>query len=259
MQNFGQINETFKNILADSIITKDEKGKKMFKSYVKALKENSTLRTQYNIFNKLENKTNVANEGERSKMFITECISLLENVGKDKVSKVNNKLIKHLTKNGYKLYADDYELKSLHEHITNAAYLERNTKNVNTVIESKLFLKNYSKVLVEREELVVEPYSNKMLIPLLERKFNTKYANITELEKKIIRLSINSTDEAKEELYSATIRECIDLVDVQLTECTIEQKNTLLQVKDKLLRSKFNTDNFVSEMSKINYLKTTLN
>tara|TARA_R110000851_G_scaffold196444_1_gene347335 strand:- start:5011 stop:5790 length:780 start_codon:yes stop_codon:yes gene_type:complete len=259
MQNFGQINETFKNILVDSIITKDEKGKKVFKGYVKALKENSTLKTQYNIFSKLENKVNEESEDERNEMFITECISLLENVGSDTIVKVNNNLVKYLTKNGYELYAGDYEFKSLHEHITNTAYLERNTKNVNAVIESKLFLKNYSKVLVESEEVEVEPYSNKMLIPLLEKKFNDKYANISELEKKVIRLSINGTDEAKEELYNSTIRECIDLVDVQLIKCTIEQKNTLLQVKDKLLRSKFSTDGFTSEMSKISYLKTTLN
>jgi len=259
MQNFGQINETFKNILADSIITKDKRGKKVFKGYVKALKENSTLRTQYKIFDKLENKLGVVGEKEQREMFDAECISLLENLGKDKVNKINNKLIKYLTKNGYKLYTGDYDLKSLHEHITKAAYLERNTKNVNAVIESKLFIKKYYKPSFDDSPREVEPYSNKMLIPLLEKKFNTKYANITELEKKIIRLSINSTDEAKEELYGATIRECIDLVDVQLTECTIEQKNTLLQVKDKLLRSKFNTDSFASEMSKINYLKTTLN
>ena len=50
-----------------------------------------------------------------------------------------------------------------------------------------------------------------------------------------------------------------DLIDNQLKECTIEQKDTLLQVKDKLLRSKFNSDTFASEMSKINYLRTTLN
>ncbi len=49
------------------------------------------------------------------------------------------------------------------------------------------------------------------------------------------------------------------MVDVQLTDCTIEQKNTLLRVKDKLLRSEFSSNNFASEMSKINYLKTTLN
>ena len=50
----------------------------------------------------------------------------------------------------------------------------------------------------------------------------------------------------------------MDLIDVQLNECTIDEKNTLLQVKDKLLRYQYNSDNFTSEMSKINYLKTTL-
>jgi hypothetical protein len=259
MQNFGQINETFKNILVDSIITKDKKGKRVFKSYVKALKENSVLRTQYNIFNKLENKINVVNETERSNMLVDECISMLENLGEAKVTKINNKLIKYLNENGYKIYDAEYDFKSLHEHITNVAFLERNTKNVNTVIESKLFLKNHSNLVEQKEQREVEPYINKMLIPLLENKFNDKFSNISELEKKIFKLTINGTDEAKEELYGETIHECIDLVDNQLKECSIEQKDTLLQVKDKLLRQKFNTETFTAEMSKINYLKTTLN
>ena len=73
-----------------------------------------------------------------------------------------------------------------------------------------------------------------------------------------IKLSVNGSDSDKKELYNETIIECVDLIDVQLNECTIDEKNTLLQVKDKLLRYQYNSDNFTSEMSKINYLKTTL-
>ena len=259
MQNFGQINETFKNILVDSIITKDEKGKKVFKAYIKALKENKILKTQYAVYQKLENKVSIGGEEERSTIFIDECISMLQNLGRDNIVETNRKLVNFLKKNGYKVYTDEYDFKSLHEHINNVAFLERNTKNVNTIVESKIFIKNYSNLVEKKEHKIVEPYSNKMLIPLLKNKFNEKYANLSELEKKVIRLSINGTDDDKKVLYSGTIKECVDLVNEQLKECSIEQKDTLLQVKDKLLRYNFNSDNFASEMSEMNYLKTTLN
>jgi len=168
-------------------------------------------------------------------------------------------LVNFLKKNGYKVYADEYDFKSLHEHINNVAFLERNVKNVNTIVESKMFIKSFSNLTEKKEYKVVEPYSNKMLLPLLKNKFNEKYANLSELEKKVIKLSINGTDSDKKELYSGTIKECVALVNEQLKECSINQKDTLLQVKDKLLRYNFNLDNFESEMSEMNYLKTTLN
>lgn len=259
MQNFGQINETFKNILVDSIITKDDNGKKIFKAYVKALKENSVLRTQYDVYNKLESKVNEENQPEHNAMFVDECISVLQKLGKDKINETNNNLVKFLKKYGYDVYGDDYEFKTLHEHIINAAFLERNAKNVNKVIESKLFLKEHSKVTENVSVKEIEPYSNKMLVPLIKKKFNDKYANLTELQKKVIKLSINGTDDAKKEIYTTTIKECVELVNSQLQECTIEQKDTLLQVKDKLLRYEFESDKFASDMSEMDYLKTTLN
>ena len=257
MQNFGQINETFKNILVDSIITKDKKGKKVFKAYVKALKENIILKTQYAVYQKLENKVNVGEE-ERSAIFVDECISMLQKLGRDNIVETNNKLVTFLKKNGYKISVDEYDFKTLHEHINKIAFLERNTKNVNSIVESKIFIKNYSNLVEKKEVNSVEPYSNKMLLPLMKNKFNEKYANLTELEKRVIKLSINGTDGEKKELHAGTIRECVDLVNEQLKDCSIEQKNTLLQVKDKLLRYTFISENFTSEMSEMSYLKTTL-
>ena len=259
MQNFGKINETFKNILVDSIITKDDNGKKTFKAYVKALKENYILRTQYDVYNKLENKVNEVNQPEHNAMFVDECISVLQNLGKDNIEKTNNDLIKFLEKKGYSVFNEEYEFKKLHEHINKVAFLERNAKNVNTVIESKLFLKEHSKSAIAVDVREVEPYSNKMLLPLIKKKFNDKYANLTELQKRVIKLSLNGNDEDKKELYTTTIKECVDLVNTQLKECTIQQKDTLLQVKDKLLRYEFESDKFASDMSEMDYLKTTLN
>jgi hypothetical protein len=260
MQNFGQINETFKNIFLDSLIAKDGKGKKIFKSYVKFIKENSILKSQYEVYHRLENKVNIEGDMERSSMYVDECISMLTKLGRDAVNETNNKLVKYLKKNDYKIYTDEYDFKSLHEHINNVAFLERNTKNVNTVVESKLFLKDFSNINETTETQEVEPYANKLLIPLMKNKFNEKYGvNLSELEKKIFSLSVKGTDEERQELYTTTINECVDLVNVQLKECSIEQKDTLLQVKDKLLRSKYDTETFAAEMSNINYLKTTLN
>ena len=73
-------------------------------------------------------------------------------------------------------------------------------------------------------------------------KVNEKYENLSESEKTLIRTLLESTDEEKKELYSTMVRECIDLIDVELKECDLERKDKLLKVKDKLLNNKQEID-----------------
>ena len=56
MNNFGKIKDTFNLILSESIIKKDNKGKKIFISYLKELKENKTLKSQFLLYKNLSDK-----------------------------------------------------------------------------------------------------------------------------------------------------------------------------------------------------------
>ena len=48
--NFGQIKDVYNEILAESISSGDKKKKGVFKTYVKALKENEILKSQFFIY-----------------------------------------------------------------------------------------------------------------------------------------------------------------------------------------------------------------
>ena len=65
---------------------------------------------------------------------------------------------------------------------------------------------------------------------LAVNKFNSRYENITEEEKKIIKNVLNGNDEEKEKTYSSLKNECIDIIDNRLSE------NADLDLKDKLLK-----------------------
>ena len=255
MQNFGKINETFKSIFLESRLSNDNKGTKLFKKYFKALKENKIFKTQYKIYNKLENKSE-----EDSGIFIDECISVLNGLGKENIIKENNKLVKFIEKNGYEINDEDYEFKDLHEHINNLLVLNKNTKNLNSIIESKVFLTKFKtepKVISENTE--IEVYTNKLLLPLIEAKFNEKFGNLlSESEKKVLKIMVGKDSEGKENLHNEYIRECIDLTNKNLKECDIDEKDALLQVKDRLLRMDYSEDNFVSEINKLLSLKNEL-
>jgi hypothetical protein len=99
-----------------------------------------------------------------------------------------------------------------------------------------------------------------MLSSILVQKYNEKYSELTETEKNVIKVLIESTDEEKIELYTKITRECIDLIDNKLTESDLDAKDKLLRVKDKLLRNKVElNEDFSKNISKLVDLKLTLN
>ena len=258
MQNFGIINETFKNILADSIVSKDEKGKRVFKQYVKTLKENRVFRTQYNIYNKLENK--VEEDKFKSAEYIKESIKVLEGLGKKAILGENAKLVAYLTKFGYKISKENYPHKKLHESIHSLTVGKRSSKNLDSLIESTFYINEHintnTKTVITEANTFHHPSA---LGEELVKKFNERYKDkLDETETKVFKVVTRGTEKDRQELYSSMTLECIDLVNGQLIECNIDEKDKLLQVKDKLLRFKYNKENFVSEISKIVNLRGKL-
>ena len=65
-------------------------------------------------------------------------------------------------------------------------------------------------------------------------------------EKEILKSLIDSTEETKKEVYTKTLRECIDLVNESLKISDSQTKEKLLNVKDRLLNdtSEINEDYF---------------
>jgi len=257
MQNFGIINETFKNIFADSVRDKDNKGKKVFKAYFKTLKESNVLRAQYHIYNKLESMVEV--DSFKSNNYVKEAIDVLKGLGKDNIISENNKLVNYLTKHGYEVIKEDYDKKELHKNINTLATKDKTSSNIDKLLESTYFISDYinnNKVVVKAE--TPEIFKSDMVLEAAQDKFNDKFSEINEGEFNIVKLIIAKDVEGQQKVYTETIGECIDLVNEQLSECTIDEKDTLLQVKDRLLRYNYSEDNFVSEITKIIALKGDL-
>jgi menaquinone-dependent protoporphyrinogen IX oxidase len=76
MENFGNIKDTFKQLMIESIINKDEKGKKLFNKFLKTIKENKTLKEQYLIYSNLQNRK--FDDSSEAKEYIKENISLIK-------------------------------------------------------------------------------------------------------------------------------------------------------------------------------------
>ena len=247
MSNFGNIKDTFKNLVIESTIKKDDKGKKLFSKFLKTIKENETLKNQYLIYSNLQN-TKFDDKTEAIE-FVKENISLLGGLDKEHINKGNEFFLKVLK--GNKIVKENQEFYNKVTYLVNTKKTPSNIKKINESIS------HIVRVMLEKEdveEVVTESLDlpPSVLTKLAVNKFNSRYSNISESEKEIIKTVLNGSNEDKEEIFNKLKRECIDTINNKLNESSdLDLKDKLLKVKDKLLNTDFSLDNFNTDISKI--------
>jgi len=247
MNNFGNIKDTFKNLVIESTIKKDNKGKKLFSKFLKTIKENQTLKDQYLIYSNLQNSK--FDDGVEAREFVKENISLLKGLDKEHINKGNKFFLKVLK--GNKIVKENREFYNKVTFLVNTEITPSNIKKVNESIN------HIVRVMLEKEE-VEEVVTESVDLPpsvltkLAVNKFNSRYSNISESEKEIIKTVLNGDDKDKEEIFNKLKRECINTIDNKLNESSdLDLKDKLLKVKDKLLSTNFSLDNFRTDIGKI--------
>ena len=254
MKNFGEIKNRFSDILTESIIRKDIKGKKTFGKFINMLKENVILSTQYHIFDNIENK-HFDNSGD-AKDYIKENISLLSKYTKKQITEANKKLASIISFKGGK----DYENKELHENISKVIFTKKTSKTLDTIQESINSLRDHmtTERLDESNEYDKVDLPPSVLTKMVVNKFNSKYEDISEGEKNILKSILNGSEEDKKTVYMGIVRECIDTIDGRLSESDVDVKEKLLGAKDKLLRMGFNKETYNTDISRVYQLKQSI-
>jgi len=248
MSNFGNIKDTFKNLVIESTIKKDIKGKKLFSKFLKTIKENETLKNQYLIYSNLQN-TKFDDKTEAID-FVKENIYLLKGLNEEHINKGNEFFLKILK--GNEIVKENQEFYNKITYLVNTKKTPSNIKKINETIN---FIVNpMLEKEVTTEEVVTESVDlpPSVLTKLAVNKFNSRYSNISESEKEIIKTVLNGSNEDKEEIFNKLKRECIDAIDNKLNESSdLDLKGKLLKVKDKLLNTNFSLENFKTDIGKI--------
>jgi hypothetical protein len=254
MQNFGKIKDVLNTILVESIGKDGHNDKALYREYLKALRENEILKTQFMVYTNIENK--VDENKFKASQYVKENIALLDKFNKKDILEANRNLAVLVMFEQIEDY--EYELSELHENISNLIFTKKNVKTIDTIVESTSNVVDYittNTPKVINEELGLP---NTLLVSVVTDKFNEKYEDLSEDEKKVLNVIVESTDEDKEELFTTYVRECVDLIDVKLDESNTDEKDKLLKVKDKLLRMEFVSESFVTDISKVVGLKKDL-
>lgn len=256
MNNFGEIKFKYNALLAEAISKNSSDEKVAFKKYIKTIKENKALKTQFDIYYNIENKVEV--DGWRALNYVNECISIVSDSMKKEIKKLNSKLNEStLIKNSN--ITIDSDKSKLYEAID---YLITNTTsapNIDKLVECKSDIVEYI-LNNKKENTVVEGYGlpNSVLSEIAVDKFNEEYVDLNESEKEAISVMVGSNESEKEELYKKTIKECLELVNSKLTESNGDVKEKLLATKENLLNRNYNSETFVSDLPKVIELKNYL-
>ncbi len=256
MQNFGRIKNTFNGILAESVVTKQDANKQLFKKYVKAIKESKILTLQFLVYNNIENK--VDTDSNSANFFVNENLKLLEKFKIEDIIKENAKLVS-LDKSVEGKLNETYKLSELHESLSKLITTKRTANSIDEISKNLVSVVDYIKTNKVKEINEVIDLPTSMISSIMVDKYNKKYSTLDESEKLVLKALIESTDEEKKTVYSTMVRECIDLINVKLKTSDTIAKDKLLSVKDKLLNDKQEIDeNFNKNISKLVELKNTL-
>jgi hypothetical protein len=258
MQNFGKIKNAFSEILAEGIASNDVAKKSMFKKYIKTLKESEILKTQFLVYENIENA--IETDLFTANLIVSENLSLMDKFNKKDILKENQKLLS-LSEEVANKVNESYEetLVSLHESISNLIFLNKKASTINEATKNRKIVLDF--INANKPRVIEESYDvpNSMLSSILVEKYNERYSDLTETEKEVVKVLIESDNDKKIEVYTKISRECIDLIDEKLNESDLETKDRLLKVKDKLLRNTVElNEDFPKNISKLVELKITL-
>tara|TARA_R110002050_G_scaffold79261_11_gene169395 strand:- start:2238 stop:3029 length:792 start_codon:yes stop_codon:yes gene_type:complete len=261
MKNFGKIKNSFNILLSESITLKKNEGKTLFKGYVKQIKENKILSTQFLIYKNIEDMV----EENETKIIelIKENISLMDKYSTKEIEKANNSLFEgYLSGKEFgDIYGSNEKLKALHEDISKLILTKRKANTINDIVDATYRVSEYIKGKKPKSNDNISEglnVPNSMITSVFVEKFNEKYKDLNESELKVVNLVVESTSEEKEEFYKDTIRDCITLIDETLVSSDLLVKESLLAAKDNLLRREYNDDKFIKDITKILNLKKDL-
>lgn len=253
MDNFGQIKHIYNSLLAEGISANDTIKKTEFKKYLKTIKENKILKSQFDIYYAIEN----AFESDHSKAmtYVNECLSMVDSFQKNDIIKANQKLSESIKDNEQELHPSKLKLyESIHLLLTT----KKTPSTIPTIVEAKHTIVDY--ILNNKKEEISEGYGlpNSVLAEIATDKFNSAYADLNESQKQAIDVLLNGDEITKENLYKNTIKECLELVNSKLTEATSDIKEKLLATKENLLNRVYVAETFVNDLSKVLELKDYL-
>jgi len=253
--NFGTLKDTYAKILVNSYITESKTNKQFYKQFIKLVAENEILKTQFVVYKNIEN--GYFDSEVSAVEYLKENISLFNGFDKKNIIKENEKLGSKIKVNSF-----DYELKELHESLNDLIILEKKAETINKIHDSFEYVKKWllSPKKITESTNNTKPVDAGKFLDIVTKKYNEKYSNISEEEKKVLKTILSKDETEKENLLKDLVKESITLINNSLKQFgdNLEIKAKLLEAKDVVYNLEYNKNSFKEDILKVYELKTNL-
>lgn len=235
--NFGRIKDIYANYLIESYTNGNDKGKKLYKRFLKTLNEDEILKTQFIVYKNIESVNEL--DKNESHDYLRENINLFNKFNKEDIKKSNKSLVDLLVKEGFSVDVD-LPHKEIHEDLHKLITLEKKATTLNKLQESfskvrGFLVENKSAIILDDEGFVKKNIDPSKFLSIATEKYNQKYnEQLTEEERGIVKVIREGSEEEKETLLKKYVNETIQLVNKELglRKDNTTLKETLLNVKE---------------------------
>jgi hypothetical protein len=252
MQDFGKIKDAFNSLLIEGIAKKDDKSKKIFKNYLRTIKNDKILKTQFMVYNNIETK--VDSDFNSASLYVNENLKLLKKYKISDIVSANKKLSNLLPEN---VKIDNNE-KKLYESLNYLICTETTPKNVDKISEELKNVINYINNNKPKQINENTYLPNSFLMNIMVQKLNEKYADINTQDREIINVLVDENVETKKAFYNKAVNECVSVLDKLLENNNDESKDKLIAVKKKLCEEKVQDNQLNEKILKVLELKNNI-
>jgi len=255
MYNFGKIKHNIYSIVSEGIVNKDLVKKSILKEFISTIKKSKILLAEAKIYNNIENKSEISEY--LATEYIKENINLLNGFTKKEILSENKKLSNLL--DGHNI-VEFYDKFNLHDNIHNLIVTTKTPNTINNIVESTNIIKEYVNSNVTEEKVLKEDLlPNSILSKFLVEKYNQKYSTLNENDTNFIK-SMLENDETKQESVLSKLKDNILInIDESIEESSdINVKSKLLDVKNRLINTKYLKESFSENIIKLITLRENL-
>lgn len=258
-KNFGIIHKVFENNSPELYKTKS--GRKVIASYIKTIKEDKNLLSQFQLYNTLYNVHDLSD----SEKFVNEALSIVPNINLNDVLKSNQKLIDIIQKNNLneEIEIDDSTenlFESIEFVLTNKKSFKTLASYVNATSNITSFI-NENKNKTNTENVVSENIDTALNSFMIE--IEKKYEDVlTEAEKSFVQELVDAKADNKNEkqknIFNKCKNEALETINGVLREADGDVKERLLTIKERLLNREFNESSLVKDVAEMLEIRDTL-
>ena len=246
MKNFGDLLDSIYFVASKKYATNKKNCASILKECIKTLKTDNILSDQFTIHNNLKNSVLLENEIND---YISHNINSLRKYKTQNIIESNLKLERLLKRLGGKVKKD-----KVNESIFNLCFLMNTAKNVNSLHESRKIVKEALSNNKEKENRVIPSVPIALLSKIVSRKYNEKYSDLTESDKKLLKVIIDNK-EGDEKLFQSYKKKATE----KLTKKIVENDDPTLHTNLKKSYKKvslmgFIDENVIGDISKLHYL-----